>query len=292
MTQSNARRKFIRNFSVALSAIPLAACGGDDDASYESITYAHGVASGDPLADRVILWTRVSGPTSGRVAVNYAVYADPQLTQAVTDGATETDETRDYTVKIDAAGLQPGTTYYYQFESGGVKSPVGRTRTLPAGGVERVRIGVVSCASYAHGLFNAYARVAARQDLDLVLHLGDYIYEYSSGTGTDAYGDFRQYEPAKEIIDLTDYRQRYAQYRLDADLQALHRQHPMINIWDDHETADNSWRDGAVNHTPDSEGDVRLGRNRAGHEMPLLDVARSAAAARIYRHLPTPLARS
>ena len=109
---------------------------GMTEVLFTNLEFLHGVASGDPLADRVILWTRVSGPASGRVAVNYAVYADPQLTQAVTAGSAETDETRDYTVKVDAAGLQPATTYYYQFESGGVKSAVGRTRTLPVGSVE------------------------------------------------------------------------------------------------------------------------------------------------------------
>lgn len=264
-TTALTRRDFLRRAgfgTAALGLLPLVpGCGSRDDSAGPgsvAVQFLHGVASGDPLADRVILWTRVSGVASSRVPVAYVVYTDPQLTQPAGRGSTETDATRDYTVKVDATGLQPATTYYYQFESGGVKSPVGRTRTLPVGDIERLRIGVVSCASYAHGLFNAYARVAARQDLDLVVHLGDYIYEYNSGTGADAYGDFRQYEPAKEILDLVDYRQRYAQYRLDADLQALHRQHAMINIWDDHETADNSWRDGAVNHTPESEGDWGL----------------------------------
>lgn len=272
-TTALTRRDFLRRAglgSAALGLLPLIpGCGSRDDSSSGPgplpAQFLHGVASGDPLADRVMLWTRVSGLSAGSVAVNYAVYADPQLTQPVTQGSIETDATRDYTVKVDTAGLQPATTYYYQFESGqfesgGVKSPIGRTRTLPTGSVERLRIGVVSCASYAHGLFNAYARLAERQDLDLVVHLGDYIYEYSSGDdGKEVYGDFRRYEPPTEILTLADYRMRHAQYRREADLQALHRQHPMINVWDDHETADNAWLQGAVNHNENGdEGDWGL----------------------------------
>ncbi|MEQ1439962.1 alkaline phosphatase D family protein [Fontimonas sp. SYSU GA230001] len=259
------RRDFLRRAglgSAALGVLPLLpGCGSRSETPAggggQPLQFLHGVASGDPLADRVMLWTRVSGLDSGRVTVNYGVYADPQLTQAVRSGSVETDAARDFTVKVDVTGLQPGTSYYYQFESSGMKSPVGRTRTLPVGSVDRLRIGVVSCASYAHGLFNAYGRLAERQDLDLVVHLGDYIYEYSSGDdGKEVYGDFRRYEPPTEILTLSDYRTRYAQYRRDPDLQALHRQHPMINVWDDHETADNSWMGGAVNHNENGdEGD-------------------------------------
>ncbi|HEX4895831.1 MAG TPA: alkaline phosphatase D family protein [Solimonas sp.] len=258
------RRDFLKRAgagAAVLGALPLLpACdssspagGGGGPGGGE--VFRHGVASGDPLADRVVLWTRVSSAQTGPVEVGYVVARDPAMTQVVRSGSAQATAARDYTVKVDPTGLDPGTTYYYRFSALGQMSPVGRTRTLPTGSVERLRIAVVSCASYAHGLFNAYARVAARQDLDLVVHLGDYIYEYNSGTGADAYGDFRPYEPAKEILSLADYRQRYAQYRLDTDLQALHRQHPMVNIWDDHETADNSSRDAAVNHTPETEGD-------------------------------------
>ncbi|MDD3762565.1 MAG: alkaline phosphatase D family protein [Nevskiales bacterium] len=214
------------------------------------VEFRHGVASGDPLADRVMLWTRVSGVASGSVTVDYAVYADPELSVRVSGGTFVTDAARDYTVKVDAAGLMPATTYYYRFSVDGVRSPAGRTRTAPATATDRLRVGVVSCSSLAHGYFNAYRRLAERADLDVILHLGDYIYEYGSGE----YGSTREYQPAHEILTLDDYRTRHAQYKTDPDLQEVHRQHPFINVWDDHETADNSWRDGANNHTEGEEG--------------------------------------
>lgn len=253
------RRDFLRRAglgSAALGALPfLPGCGsssspGDRGPGTGAIEFRHGVASGDPLSDRVMLWTRVSGVASGSIAVEYAVWADPALELRVSGGTVTTDGGRDYTVKVDAAGLQPGTTYYYRFWVGGVRSPVGRTRTAPQGATERLRIGVASCSSLAHGYFNAYRKLAQRADLDVVLHLGDYIYEYGSGE----YGSAREYEPAHEILTLDDYRTRHAQYKRDPDLQEAHRQHPFINVWDDHETADNSWRDGANNHTEGAEG--------------------------------------
>ena len=225
--------------------------------------FAHGVASGDPLADGVILWTRVtlaSSTSTSPVDVEYVVATEPSLaaSSVVAGGRFTTDATRDYTVKVDVGGLKPATTYYYRFavasaSSGAVAagvSPVGRTRTLPVGSVDRVRVAVASCASLAHGYFNAYRRIAERADLDLVVHLGDYIYEYGDGD----YGSLRPYEPSHEIVSLADYRQRHAQYKRDTDVQALHRQHAMVAIWDDHEFADNAWSGGAANHTEGAEG--------------------------------------
>lgn len=207
--------------------------------------FVNGVASGDPLADRVILWTRVTpGEPGAAVEGTWVVATDPALRQVVASGAFSTGADRDHTVKVDAGGLQPGTTYYYRFLALGGSSPVGRTRTAPSGAVARLRIAVVSCSSYAHGYFHAYRALAKQADLDVVLHLGDYIYEYAS----KKYGNARDYEPETEIVSLSDYRTRYAQYRRDPDLQALHQQHPMIAVWDDHEIADNGWKDGAGNH--------------------------------------------
>lgn len=254
------RRVFLKRAGAAtagLAAAPfLPGCENSDAPSHggggaAKVQFLHGVASGDPLADRVILWTRVTPEgTPSAVSVDYLVATDPQLHDVVAQGVLSTGPERDYTVKADPAGLQPGTTYYYRFAAGDAMSPIGRTRTLPAGSVQRLRLAVVSCASLAHGLFNAYRRVAARTDLDLVVHLGDYIYDYESGR----YGNARPYEPDTETVTLSDYRLRYAQYKRDPDLAELHRQHPMVTIWDDHETADNSWRDGAVNHNA-GEGD-------------------------------------
>ncbi len=214
--------------------------------------FQHGVASGDPLSDRVILWTRVT-PLSLKpaVPVSYVVATDAALTQVVLRGSSKTNPGRDYTVKVDAIGLQPGRTYYYQFSAEGASSPIGRTKTLPVGSTSSLRMAVVSCSNLAYGYFNAYARIAQRADLDLVVHLGDYIYEYGSGQ----YGSARPSEPATEIVSLSDYRQRHAQYKRDADSQAMHRQHPLIAIWDDHETANDAYKTGAENHQPGSEGD-------------------------------------
>ncbi len=213
--------------------------------------FQHGVASGDPLADRVILWTRATPPAPRSVViVSYVVATDPGLTQVVLRGSTKTNPARDYTVKIDAGGLSPATSYYYRFSADGQNSPVGRTRTLPVGSTARLRMAVVSCSNHAAGLFNAYRRVAERADLDLVVHLGDYVYEY----GPNQYGSLRTPEPAHEMLTLSDYRLRHAQYKRDADLQEVHRQHPMICIWDDHEIANDSWAGGAENHTEGVEG--------------------------------------
>jgi alkaline phosphatase D len=217
-----------------------------------SSVFQHGVASGDPLADRVILWTRVTPPApKPAVTVSYVVATDPALTQVVLRGSAKTNPARDYTVKVDPAGLKPATTYYYQFSAEGATSPVGRTRTLPTTGAEHLRMAVVSCSNHAYGYFNAYARIAARADLDLVLHLGDYLYEYGAGQ----YGSVRTPEPPHEMVTLDDYRRRHAQYKRDADSQAMHRQHPLVAIWDDHEITNDAWKDGAQNHQPGSEGD-------------------------------------
>ena len=241
---------FKRSSSVALAAAALPALTLNAQAASAAM-FQHGVASGDPLANRVILWTRISpAVTNKRYAVNVVVATDPALTQVVLNSSVFTTAKRDFTVKIDASGLNPATTYYYQFSCEGEVSPVGRTRTLPVGDVSRLRLAVVSCSNLAYGYFNVYARIAARADLDAVVHLGDYIYEYGDGQ----YGSARALEPSTEILSLADYRMRHAQYKRDADSQAMHRQHPLIAIWDDHETANNSWKDGAENHTPGTEG--------------------------------------
>jgi alkaline phosphatase D len=254
------RRTFLQHAGAGLATAPLiAACSGSDPGSdgrtapppgpMGGSPFLHGVASGDPLSDRVVFWTRVT-TTESSVPVTLRVYSDPALGQQVAQTQASAGAARDHTVKIDQAGLAPGTTYYYQFEALGHRSPIGRTRTAPAGGVTRLRFGVVSCSSAAHGFFNAYRFLAQRADLDAILHLGDYIYEYGNGQ----YGDVRTYEPEHEMVTLPDYRTRHAFYKRDPDLMELHRQFPFITIWDDHESTDNSWRDGAVNHTEGAEG--------------------------------------
>jgi len=248
--------------------------------------FLHGVASGDPLADRVVLWTRVSG-ASGRTSVRWEVADDEAFTRTVRRGETSTDASRDFTVKVDAAGLRPGRHYFYSFTARGERSPAGRTRTLAAGPVDRARLAVASCANLPFGYFNAYRGIARREDLDLVLHLGDYIYEYANRRYGDGTRFGRVPQPDREIVSLDDYRTRHAQYKTDPDLQEAHRRHPWIAVWDDHEMANNAWHDGAQNHNPDQgEGGWttrRAAAVRAYREwMPIREDAR-VRDARIYR---------
>jgi alkaline phosphatase D len=251
------RREVLR-LAASLGLLPVAgaisACGGSAAASLPTYDFegepgpetlfSHAVASGDPLSDAVILWTRVSPDHDETVPVFWEMARDMDFQDRVAAGWEGTDSSLDYTVKVDAQFLDAGTTYYYRFQALGRISPVGRTRTAPTGSQERMRLGVVACSYYSIGYFHAYRSLAEREDLDVVLHLGDYIYEYASG------GD-RAHIPDHEIVTLDDYRQRYAQYRTDPDLQAAHRQHPWIVVWDDHESANNSWKDGASNHQED-----------------------------------------
>jgi alkaline phosphatase D len=220
-------------------------------------SFLHGVASGDPLTDRVVIWTRATPASDEAAAIplRWVVAHDAGLRDVAADGEASADAANDFCAKVDVASLEPGRAYYYGFLAGNVASPVGRTRTLPAGSVEQLRLAVFSCANYPFGRFHAYADMAARGDVDLAIHLGDYIYEYG---GEDGWGfaesqlNGRAHEPPHEIVSLEDYRTRYRQYRSDGDLQAAHAAAPWIVTWDDHEIANNPWTDGAQNHNPNS----------------------------------------
>lgn len=217
--------------------------------------FFHGVASGDPLSDRVILWTKVSPEenTGQDIPVEYRLALDTGMTQIVQEGLFTTSATRDYTVKVDATGLRSNTYYYYDFKALGRHSSRGRTKTAPsAAEATEVRLGVVSCSNYEYGFFNVYKMLTKRNDVDAILHLGDYIYEYEVGGYSANIG--REHQPESEIISLQDYRIRHSHYRLDNDLKNLHQQFPFIVVWDDHESADNSYKDGANNHTEGTEG--------------------------------------
>lgn len=260
-------------------------------AESEDVPFHHGVASGDPMPDRVILWTRVTPlRTDEETSVRWIVALDPRLAQVVARGEVRATALRDHTVKIDAGGLQPGTTYYYAFEARGARSPVGRTKTLPAGKVRHGRLAFASCANLPAGVFNAYACIAARDDLDAVLHLGDYLYEFANGIYGDGSALGRIPIPNHEAVSLADYRQRHAQYKRDPDLQAAHRQHPFLCIWDDHEIANDAWRDGAANHDPvDGEGEWWLRKRsaiRAYLEWMPIRERPAPDAERIFRRLP------
>ena len=220
--------------------------------------FYHGVASGDPLTDRVIIWTRVTPQDFNNIAsVNYKVATDNSFVNVVSQGAVETDATKDFTIKIDVTGLSPNTFYFYEFEFNGSYSAVGRTKTLPVGDVENVRFAVVSCANLEAGYFNVYSAINERNDVDAVLMLGDYIYEYASGGYSPNSTIDRVWEPAEEIVDLAEYRLRYSSYHMDNSLRKLHQNYPWICVWDDHETANDSYVNGAQNHSSD-EGDWLL----------------------------------
>lgn len=227
--------------------------------------FYHGVASGDPLSDRVIIWTRYTPDATGDpVTVNWEVATDTGFTNVVQNGDMITQSNRDWTVKVDVTGLSPNMWYYYRFETGGVYSMVGRTRTAPIGMVDSLRFAVVSCSDYVDGYFHGYRKIVERNDVDAVIHLGDYIYENGS-EGTIG----RPHEPLERITELDDYRQRYSQYRLDKELRCIHQMYPFINVWDDHELANNAWIGGAEAHDEPDDGlweDRKRFASRAYHE--------------------------
>lgn len=237
-------------FSALLFCLSIVFCQAQNPADVAARTqldsryapFYHGVASGDPLTDRVIIWTRVTPANAGPVTVNWKMATDTAMTNVVQSGSFTTADSIDYTVKIDVSGLQAGTWYYYQFETNNRFSLVGRTYTAPVGGVDSLRFAIVSCSDYPSGYFNVYGRLAQRNDLHAVIHLGDYIYEGGGGSGD------REHEPDAEILVLDDYRARHSQYKLDEDLRCLHQMYPFITVWDDHETSNNSWSGGADGH--------------------------------------------
>ena len=218
----------------------------------EYAPFYHGVSSGDPLADRVILWTRVTPdvPEAENIEVQWQIATDTLFENMANYGTVFTDGSKDFTVKIDADNLEAATFYYYRFYALGKYSLIGRTKTTPNEMSDNLRFAVVSCSNYEAGYFNAYRNIADQNNVDAVIHLGDYIYEYANGQ----YGDTRLHEPANEIVTLGDYRTRHAHYKLDPDLRFLHQNFPFITTWDDHESANNSWSGGAQNHTDDTEG--------------------------------------
>ena len=219
-------------------------------------SFDHGVASGDPLADGFIIWTRISNANRESVAVRWKVASDAAMAFVLADGVFRTGPDRDYTVKVDVQGLPSGAQLYYQFSVDGVESAIGKSRTLPADAVKEARFAVVSCSSYPTGYFHVYREIANRDDIEAVLHLGDYIYEYGMGGYATEYAEElnRVPDPPTELLTLSDYRHRHAQYKADPDSQAMHAAHPIIAIWDDHEIANDAWHGGAENHNEDEGG--------------------------------------
>lgn len=240
-----------------LLGAPLAAQAGERG-------FTHGVASGEPGSDRVLLWTRCVGREE--VPLTWRVMEADANRRVVAEGTAIASPANDFCAKAIATGLEPGRWYCYRFTApDGSQSDEGRTRTLPQGPAARFRMAVFSCSNIGFGWFNAYAHAAEADEFDLVLHLGDYIYEYASGSypGKDERLPGRDILPLTEIVALSDYRQRFASYRADRDLQRLHQLFPFVTTWDDHESTNDSWKDGAENHQPDTEGDWQLRKEAA-----------------------------
>jgi alkaline phosphatase D len=262
------RRSLLQAASFGLGALALP---GNAAALLAARGFTHDVASGEPRQHSVLLWTRYvpAGGDSARIA--WQVSPTTNFARVVASGEATAESEHDHTVKVIADGLAPGRWYYYRFrDRHGRISPIGRTRTLPDGPVKDFRLAFFSCSNIGFGYFNAYAHAAARPDIDLMVHLGDYTYEYDRGhyPGSDEAVRLREVVPPNETVTLADYRMRLAAYRSDPDLRLLHRRVPMIAMWDDHESANDSWEGGAQNHQSATEG-------------PWSD--RKAASARAYR---------
>ncbi|MFE7752763.1 alkaline phosphatase D family protein [Streptomyces sp. NPDC057428] len=298
LSAAPSRRTVVKAAAATAVAAPvLAAASGARAAGGPA--FLHGVASGDPLPDGVLLWTRVTPapdavPGSGigaDTAVDWEIAEDKAFSRIAARGTTVARSASDHTVRADVRGLRPSTAYWFRFSAGGtgqrVLSPAGRTRTAPAKDAPTpgVRFGVVSCANWEAGWFSPYRHLAARADLDAVLHLGDYIYEYASGSYPTQDTVVRPHAPSHEILTLADYRTRHATYKTDTDLQSLHAAHPVIAIWDDHEFANDAWSGGAENHTPGTEGswDARVAAAKQAYFewMPV----RASTEGTVYRRL-------
>nr|WP_294809952.1 alkaline phosphatase D family protein [uncultured Sphingomonas sp.] len=260
------RRSLIVGAGLGLGALVLPAGRGLAQQLLAAKDFTHNVASGEPGPDSMLLWTRyVPAAGDNAIRLDAEVALDRDFTKPVSGGSVQTGPWRDWTAKITVDGLKPGTLYWYRFVApDGSKSPVGRTKTLPVGDAGRFGLGVFSCSNLPYGWFNAYGHAAARSDLDLWLHVGDYLYEYGTPAATDVRVlNDRALAPGHEILAIADYRMRYACYRADPDLQRLHQMAPMVAFWDDHESSNDSWEGGAQNHQPAKEGDWNLRRAAA-----------------------------
>jgi len=282
------RRGFLSLTGAGVMAPAVASSNADGAAAS---MFAHGVASGDPTQNSVLIWTRatpVGLHNASDVAVGWEVSMDIGFSDVIQSGDVVAQAAADHTVTVDIEGLAPGTTYFYRFTAANDISRVGRTQTLPSKSDRNFRVAVVSCANYASGFFNAYRDIASQDDIDLVIHLGDYIYEEGlGGFGTNHAREMNRVpEPNKELVTLEDYRSRYAQYRMDPDLQDLHASVPIICIWDDHEIVNGTWAGGSLDHLEEEAGswpERRQAAMRAYHEWLPLRLEAPADQSRIFR---------
>lgn len=245
--------------------------------------FYHGVASGDPTSNSVFIWSRITtdelSPT-----ISWRIATDTGMNNIIQSGTISTNSDKDYTIKVAVNNLQPNTYYFYEFTYNNQHSLRGRTKTLPTGNVDKIRFAVVSCSSFPHGYFNVYQAINQRNDVDAIIHLGDYIYEY----GKNEYGTVRVPSPENEILTLSDYRLRHSMYKLDSMLMRLHQQFPFYTIWDDHEFADNAFVSGAENHTTGTEGNWQIRKMSAlkayNEWMPINNID-SVPAIKLYRKI-------
>lgn len=263
MTSSLNRRQLIQLGTFGLGAMSVSASA----AIARSGGFTHGVASGEPSQTSVLLWTRYVGTGDTKLTTEMSQNADFSGAKIV--GEVTATASRDYIAKLTVKELNPNAWYYFRFIApDGSKSTIGRTRTLPQGETQKFNLGVFGCSNLPFGYFNAYAHAAQRDDLDLVIHTGDYLYEYPVGNypSKDVAVSGRMIDPGHEMVQLADYRLRYAAYRSDPDLQRIHQLYPMIAMWDDHEFANDAHEDGAENHQPDTEGDWEV-RKRVAEQV-------------------------
>ncbi|MEU6843645.1 alkaline phosphatase D family protein [Streptomyces sp. NPDC046716] len=291
---STPRRRTVVKAAAAGAVLAAPLLAAPAAGAVEAPAFLHGVASGDPLPDGVLLWTRVTPtaeavPGSGKgpdTRVGWEIAEDRAFRTVVGRGTTTASAASDHTVKADVRGLRPASAYYFRFFAGDAYSPVGRTRTAPAADArEELRFGVVSCANWEAGWFSAYRHLAARADLDAVLHLGDYLYEYRTGEYPAAKYTVRPHQPAHEIVSLADYRIRHGAHKTDDDVRAMHAAHPLVAIWDDHEFANDAWSGGAENHSPATEGAWAARRDAAKQAYFEWMPVRPSIAGTVYRRL-------
>ncbi len=272
----------LRFISILISIVVIPA-----KAQLFSIPFEYGIASGDPTTSTVILWTRLHPTLNDSEIVFWEIATDTGFQNITNSGTATATRNKDFTLKVDANQLNPNTVYYYRFEWNNIYSPIGRTKTTPSNSDnQHLRFAVVSCANYQGGFFNAYGNVASYNDLDAVIHLGDYIYEVgSTGYGVEEVKNQGRVHDSFETVTLEQYRARYALYRLDSNLQKMHQQHAVICVWDDHESANGSNRLNAQNHTEGDEGNwndrKRFSRNAFFEWMPIREKSDSS----IYRKI-------
>ena len=247
------RRLFLKGLTFFSLALPLKIYPFPKENKF--VSFKHGVASGDPTQTNIILWTKLSDVQANTTLVTWQISENKNFSSLIAQGKTRTDSFKDFTVKVDAKIPKKynGLKIYYRFKVGNNISDIGTTSTLPITNPDKFNIAFCSCSNYPAGYFNAYREIALNKKIDLVLHLGDYLYEYSSDgyASENAQSMGREVFPKNEILSLEDYRKRHATYKKDKDLQLLHSSKPMIAIWDDHEVSNDSWKEGAQNHSPD-----------------------------------------